>query len=582
MNQAIDKVLLIEDNPGDAKLVEILLEPNNNDKHFELICVGLLSEAFPILEQGGIKVILLDLGLPDGNGLESLIKIYAVASTIPIVVLSAEEDELMAIQSVQLGAQDFLVKSRISELVLRRSIYYAIERKNLLEKLQHLAHYDVLTGLSNRKLFYDRLRKDIVSTRRSGKILALIFLDLNDFKQINDLLGHHSGDELLKEVAKRLLDCIRTTDCAARMGGDEFTIILNDLNNAEDAALIADKILQALSAPFILSAQQRIIYASLGIAIYPDDCNDIEALISAADTAMYQAKESCHGKEGNFRFFSTAMGEKVRLNTDRNHQLTAAFDRGEFELHYQPTVDVRSGMIVSMEALLRWRHPEQGLLTPGNFMSDLENSGLIVSVGSWVLHQACAQNKSWQEQGLVSLMVSVNISQRQFRQKNFVDTVINALQQSRLDPALLELEFHEATLWEDDEYSVQELDRLVQMGIKLSLDNFGNGLISFKSLARFPIHAIKIDQSLIQQNSIHSSEAVIAKAAIEIARIFHIKGLASGVENESQLEMVRHIACDDAQGYLYSRPLPVNEATELIVRYTEQHRQESGHMTTKA
>jgi diguanylate cyclase (GGDEF)-like protein len=572
MDHDIAKVLLIEDNPGDAKLVEVLLEANNNaNKHFELICVGLLSEAFPILEQGGISAILLDLGLPDGNGLDSLTQIYTAALTVPIVVLSAEEDELLAIQSVQLGAQDFLVKSGISELVLRRSLYYAIERKTLLEQLQYLAHYDVLTGLANRKLFYDRLKQDIVGARRSKKSLALIFLDLNDFKLINDSLGHRSGDDLLKEVAKRLQHCIRTTDCAARMGGDEFTLILNDLNNAEDAALIADKIIQTLAEPLVLNAQQIVTHASLGIAIYPDDCADIETLIGAADAAMYQAKESGYEKKGGFRFFSAAMGAKVKRNTDKVEQLNAAFERGEFELHYQPTVDVRSGMIVGMEALLRWRHPEQGLLTPAKFMTELESSGLIVPVGNWVLQQACAQSKIWQQQGLASMAIAVNISTRQFRQSGFVDTVANTLQENQLSPSHLELEFHEATLWEDEEYSVQELNRLSQMGIKLSLDNFGNDMISFKSLTKFPIHAIKIDQSLIQQDSLHSSEAVIAKAAIEIARIFHIKGLATGVENEAQLEMVRHIACDDAQGYLYGRPLPVNEASELISRCATLH-----------
>lgn len=565
MDKVIAKVLLIEDNPGDVKLVETLLEANNNDtKHFELICAGLLSEAFPILEQGGIAAILLDLGLPDGNGLDSLTQIYAAAQTVPIVVLSAEEDELLAIKSVQLGAQDFLVKSGISDLALRRALYYAIERKTLLEQLQYLAHYDVLTGLANRKLFYDRLKQDIVSARRAKKSLALIFLDLNDFKQINDSLGHRSGDDLLKEVAKRLQNCIRVTDCAARMGGDEFTLILNDLNSAEDAALIADKILQTLAEPLTLNTQQITPHASLGIAIYPDDCTDIETLIGAADTAMYQAKGAGFEKKSCFRFFSATMGAKIQRNADKVERLNAAFERGEFELHYQPTVDVRSGTIVGMEALLRWRHPEQGLLTPAKFMDELESSGLIVPVGNWALKQACAQNKSWQQQDLASMAISVNISARQFRQSGFVDTVATALQENQLAPSLLELEFHESTLWEDEDYSVQELNKLSQMGIKLSLDNFGNDMISFKSLSKFPIHAIKIDQSLIQQDSLHSSEAVIAKAAIEIARIFHIKGLATGVENESQLEMVRHIACDDAQGYLYGRPLPVNEASELI------------------
>lgn len=567
--EIVAKILLIEDNPGDAKLVEVLLEADSSaSRRFEVVRAGLLGEAFPILEQGGIDAILLDLGLPDGNGLDTLTQVYAAALTVPIVVLSAEEDELLAIRSVQLGAQDFLVKSDISELTLRRSLYYAIERKNLLEQLQYLAHYDVLTGLANRKLFYDRLKQDVNSARRSQKSLALIFLDLDGFKLVNDSMGHRSGDDLLKEIANRLKRSVRASDCAARMGGDEFTIILNNLHNAEDAALIAEKILHTLAEPLMLNEQQILPRASLGIAIFPDDCTDIEALIGAADTAMYQAKAAGDDGKSKYRFFSAEMGAKVQRHADRVERLTAALEHGEFELHYQPTVDVRSGQIVGMEALLRWRHPEQGLLTPAKFMTDLETSGLIIPVGNWVLQQACAQSKNWQQQGLMPLPVSVNISTRQFRHDGFVDAVADALQQSELPAALLELEFHEATLWEDDAYSVRELKKLSQLGVKLALDNFGNDMISFKSLTTFPIHSIKIDQSLIRQNSVNSREAVIAKAAVEIARLFHIKGLASGVENEAQLEMVRHIDCDDAQGYLYGRPLPVHEAGELIARYT--------------
>lgn len=567
--EIVAKILLIEDNPGDAKLVEVLLETDTHvNRRFEIVQVGLLSEAFPILEKGGIDAILLDLGLPDGNGLDTLTQVYTAALTIPIVVLSAEEDELLAIRSVQLGAQDFLVKSDISELALRRSLYYAIERKNLLEQLQYLAYYDVLTGMANRKLFYDRLRQDIVNARRSKDSLALIFLDLNGFKLINDSMGHRSGDDLLKAVANRLKHCIRASDCAARMGGDEFTVILNNLHHAEDAALIAEKILNALSEPLLLNGQQVMPHASLGIAIFPDDCADIESLISAADTAMYQAKASSSDGKGRYRFFSAEMGAKIQRHADRVERLSTAIAHGEFELHYQPTVDVRSGLIVGMEALLRWRHPEQGLLTPARFMTDLEDSGLIVAVGNWVLQQACAQNKAWQQQGLAPLPISVNISTRQFRHNGFVDAVTDALQQYELPAAQLELQFNEVTLWEDEEYSSRELRKLAQMGVKLALDNFGNDMISFKSLTKFPIHSIKIDQSLLKQNSVDSKEVVIAKAAIEIARLFHIKGMAAGVENEAQLEMARHIECDDAQGYLYARPLPGHEATELIARCT--------------
>lgn len=572
MSKANAKILLIEDNPGDAKLVKVLLESNEGtNKAFDLIRVGLLSQALPLLEKGDIMAILLDLGLPDGNGLDSLICIHTAAPTVPIVVLSAEEDEYLAIRAVQLGAQDFLVKHGISGLLLRRSLYYAIERKRLLEQLEHLAHYDVLTGLANRKLFYDRLKLDIISARRGQKPLALMFVDLNDFKLINDSLGHLAGDNLLKEVSKRLIKCVRGSDCVARMGGDEFTVILNSLSSAEDAGLIAEKILQSLAQPFLLDERPHTVHASLGIAIYPDDTNDMEDLIGAADAAMYKAKEPRGGNKSKFCFFSTSMGAKVQRDAEKARQFSMALERGEFELYYQPEVDVHSGRIMGMEALLRWRHPAQGLLTPPKFIHELETSGLIVPVGEWVIGQACMQINAWKKQGLEPLTVSVNISPRQFRHSGFVDSVIDALQKNRLEPACLELEFHEESLWEDEEYAIRKMNRLAQIGVKLSLDNFGRGLVSFKSLTKFPLYAIKIDQSLIQQDSPNKSGAIIARAVIEIARTFCIKGLAEGVETEAQLEMVRDIACNDAQGYLFSHPLPAHEATELIRRRTSLH-----------
>ena len=568
MNQVAAKVLLIEDNPGDVKLVQVLLE--SSDEHqqpFELIRVGQLSDAFPLLAKGGIMAILLDLGLPDGNGIDTLIRVHAAAPMIPIVVLSAEEDEMLAIRSVQLGAQDFLVKHGISGMLLRRAICYAMERKRLMEQLQYLAHYDVLTGLANRKLFYDRLKHDVLGAKRSKKSLALIFLDLNDFKQVNDSLGHHVGDELLKNVAKRLSGSVRASDCVARMGGDEFTIILNGLNNAEEAALIADKILKALIEPFKFGDSMMVIRASLGIATYPDDSDELDKLIGAADSAMYKAKESGSEKISRFCFYSAAMTAKVQHEVKKIHQLKQALENGEFELYYQPEVDVHSGKIIGMEALLRWRHPDQGVLTPNSFMQDLEDTGLIVPVGEWVIRKACEQCKVWQDQSFPTLTVSINISAKQFRHNGFADGVLDAIDQLNVNPALIELGFNEETLWEEEERSVIVLDRLSQAGVKLSLDHFGSGSISFKTLTRFPIHVIKIDHALIAKASLDSAETAIAKAAIEIAHVFNIKGLAGCIETQDQLEWARRIACDEVQGHLYSKPLPVAEATELIARH---------------
>lgn len=554
-------VLYIEDNPGDIKLIELLLEAEDSAyKTFDLICVNSLREALPLLENGGIDVVLLDFGLPDARGLDCLLRVHTAAPSLPIVVLSMEGDEALAIRSVQLGAQDFLVKHNISGLLLRRSLCYAIERKQLLEKLQYLAHYDALTGLPNRKLFYDRLKQEIINAQRSNKSIALLFLDLNDFKKINDSMGHQVGDALLREVAERLTKSVRASDCVARMGGDEFTVILTSLSYSQDIAVVADKILQALAEPFLLNGNKFIVYASLGIAVYPDDSEDMEVLITAADTAMYQAKGYERDKRSRFQFFSSNMGTKAT-------QLNEAFKRGEFELYYQPEVDIRSGAIIGMEALLRWRHPEQGILTPALFMQELEDSHLIVPVGEWVIKNACAQNKLWQQQGLPAVVVSINISTRQFRHHNFAANIIRTVRQAHLDPSWVELDFHEDTLWRNEPHALKQLQRLNEFGIKLSLDNFGSGLISFKTLTHFPIHSVKIDQTLIQPQIINGGESIIAKAVLEIAHTFNIKGLAIGVETEEQLAMAHHIACDDAQGFLYSKPLAVDAATQLLTSY---------------
>lgn len=559
----LSKILLVEDNLGDARLVEELLLGDGNGP-FEIIRAHSLATAVPLLEKHQIAAVLLDLKLPDAEGLETLTRMHTAVPGVPIVVLSADEDETLAVRSVQQGAQDFLVKGNISSLLLRRSLSYAIERKRMAEQLHHMAHHDVLTGLANRKLFYDRLKQAINLARRAGRRSALMFLDLTDFKLINDSQGHHVGDLLLQGVAGRLGGIVRASDCVARMGGDEFTIILSEIRGAQDASLIAEKLLNVLSEPFILDSRPIQAIASVGIAIYPDDGDDADTLIRAADAAMYQAKQDA-GKGSNcYRFFCPKLAAKASGYAENEQRLRDALQRGEFVLHFQPEVNARNSEIIGMEALLRWQHPEQGLLTPASFMGALEETGLIVPVGEWALRTACTQSKKWQEQGLPPMMMSVNVSPRQFRQSNFIDSVAQALRHARLDGSLLELEFTETLLREDEERSIQVLEQLSRLGVKLTLDNFGSGIVSFKSLMTFPIHAIKIDRSLIQDKTHGSGGAAIAKAAIEVAHIFQIKSLAEGVETSADLDRVQQIDCDDAQGYLYSRPLPADVIPDLI------------------
>lgn len=565
MDTANIKILLVEDNPGDALLAQAFLAEDLS-RQFELLTADQLGAALPLLEQGGIAAVLLDLQLPDGEGLETLTRIHAAAPDIPIVVLSAIEDESLAIKSVQLGAQDFLVKGNINGLLLRRSLYYAIERKHMEERLKHLAHHDVLTGIANRKLFYDRLKNAIPWARRHRTKLALLFLDLVGFKQINDVLGHHAGDLLLQTVAQRLRGCVRETDCVARVGGDEFTVLLMEVHNDQEVASIANKILHALSAPCVLEERQIETHVSMGISLYPNDGEDIETLVRAADTAMYHAKAEV-AEKSSYRFYSPVLTARTSRYSEMEERLRGALEQKEFVLYYQPEVDIRSGRIFGVEALLRWHHPERGILPPSQFIAALEETGLIGPVGEWVLHAACAQNKAWQEAGIPPLLISVNVSSRQFKEAYFVQSVAQTLSRTGLEGRWLELEFTEETLWQDEERSVAALRALNDLGVRLTLDNFGSGRTCFQSLKRFPIHAIKIDRSVIQEAAAaDSAEAAIAKAAIEVAHVFKIKGLAEGVETAEQLARMRDFSCDDAQGFLYSQPLSLSALTELLNR----------------
>jgi len=555
-------ILLIEDNPGDTRLVKEMLDEGATDA-FELLHADQIGTAIPLLELESVDIILLDLGLPDGNGLDTLIKVHALAPEVPIVVLSQTEDESLAVKAVRIGAQDFLVKAHITSQQLTRSVRYAMERRQLQEHLHKLAHHDALTGLPNRKLFYDRLARAVSSARRHQRPLALMLLDMDDFKQVNDTHGHHVGDELLRQVADRLSACLRTTDCVARLGGDEFIIYVADLADVQDAARVAQKILDALSVPYSIEGHYFHSHSSLGIALHPEDGDDMEVLVRHADAAMYSAKQQ-GGNSSRFRFYSREIDKATEERNELHDALKLAFERNEFKVNYQPQVDLHSGRMIGVEALVRWQRSDGQIVMPAQFMPALEETGLIVQVGGWVMETACRQAKAWQTMAGGALKVGVNMSPRQFRDSQLVDRVAEALANSGLPPHLLELELSEESLRDDEQLARDTLHRLNGLGIRLALDNYRGRTLSLRDLKRFPIHSVKLDKAIVRDMTENPEDAAIAQAVISVAHVFKMKGVAEGVETRGQADMLREQSCDDAQGYMFAKPLSADAFTQLL------------------
>ncbi len=556
------RVLLIEDNPGDARLVEILLSEVGTTS-FEITHAERLSEALEHLSRSEYDVILLDLSLPDSSGVETVDQMRAAVHHMPVVVLSGQDDEDTALRAIQGGAEDYLLKGHGDGGLIARSIRYSIERKRSEERLAYMAQYDHLTGLTNRALFQDRLEQALARAKRSGALVALMFLDLDRFKAVNDTLGHGTGDLLLKKVAERLEGSVRETDTVARIGGDEFGIILEGLTEAQDAALVARKIIDKLVQPFVLDGHEVFVTTSIGIAVYPSSNGD--SLLTDADSAMYCAKEQ---GRNTYRFHTPEMNAQVRERLNMESKLRRALDQEEFLLYYQPQVDLTTGMIVGTEALLRWQHPELGLVSPGKFIPVLEDIGMIVRVGEWVLQTACRQSKAWQRDGFPPLRMAVNISARQFSRRDLIDTVAGVLTETGLDPNYLELEITESLLMEDIKANSRLLDELKTSveGLRVSIDDFGTGYSSFSYLKTFPIDLLKIDQSFIRDITTNSDDAAITTTIIVLAHNLRLKVIAEGVETEEQMTYLREKGCDEAQGFYFSRPLPADEFTKLLVR----------------
>jgi len=436
------------------------------------------------------------------------------------------------------------------------------ERKRAEETIRHLAYHDALTDLPNRTLFEDRLTVALAQVRRKEQLVAVMFLDLDRFKVVNDTVGHTFGDQLLQAVAERLTGLLRDGDTVARMGGDEFTVLLPDIVGVEDATEIAERAIEACRQPWNIDGQEFHVSTSIGIAIYPGDGEDAESLIRNADTAMYRAKEL--GRD-NYQLYTPAMNAQMVERLELESSLRRGLEQVEFVVHYQPQVDISTGRIVGTEALVRWQHPERGLVSPAEFIPAAEETGLIVPLGAWVLQTACAQNAAWQQAGHAPMPVAVNLSARQFHERDLLDTVKQVLEESGMDPQYLQLEITEGVAMRDADSTIKTLTKLREMGVQIAIDDFGTGHSSLSYLRSFPIDVLKIDSSFVRDLIVDPDDTAITAAIIAMAKSLRIKVIAEGVETEEQLAFLKEHGCDEMQGFLFSKAVPAEELEEILL-----------------
>ena len=450
------------------------------------------------------------------------------------------------------------------------------ERKNFEAQLKYQANHDSLTGLPNRTLLMDRLNQALLFAERHRQKVAVLFIDLDHFQFINDSLGHETGDRLLKIVAERLASCVRSNDTVARQGGDDFIIVLSDLTESEDAALVAQHIQAAVNQPIAFDGHDLKVSCSIGISIHPKDGKDVQALLKNADTAMFRAKDQ---GRGSFQFFTDELNRRLVARTSLERSLSKAFEEHALSVHYQPQIDLASGRMIGTEALLRWQDPETGMVPPAMFIPLAEETGLIIAIGEQVLRTSCMQARQWQDAGLPPLTIAVNLSPRQFWDPTLIDTITRALKDSGLDPRYLELEIIESMVIREEESTMAMLHTLKEMGVQLSMDDFGTGYSNLNLLKRFPFDKLKMDISFVREVTCDPGSAAIARTIIAMGHNLNLKVIAEGVETEGQLCYLRGHGCDEMQGFYFSRPLPAGDF-ELLLREDRRFsfpRQESIH-----
>jgi diguanylate cyclase (GGDEF)-like protein len=567
-SQIID-VLHVEDGDAQALLVDRMLDACLPEI-FALERVATLEAARARLEDTVPSCVLLDLRLPDADGLEALLQVRETAPSVPVVVLSGSPDEGLAVRAVQEGAQDFVTKQGADGQRIGRSILYAIERKRAERELEHHALHDALTGLPNRTLFLDRTEHALARMRRKGGNCAVLFVDADRFKLVNDALGHEAGDRLLVELGARLTAALRPLDTVARLGGDEFTALCEELTSTEQAVGIAQRVLRGLESPFNIDGQEAFLSVSVGIAVAGPD-GDAQSLIRDADIAMYRAKERGAGLE----VFSDALRKTAVNRLSLDTELHRALDRGEFQVHYQPLVDCAKRRVSSVEALVRWARPGGKLVVAGDFIDEVERAGLTLPLGAHVLDQACRDVAGWTGPG-EGVGLSVNVSPRQLRDPALGQVVGDALDRAGLDPGRLCLEVTERGTIEDVDQAAASLAELRALGVRVALDDFGTGYSSLAHVTKLPVDTLKIDRTFVAGLESDPASDRVVSAVAGLANSLGLSTVGEGVERWAQLDRLLELDCPMAQGFLFSPARPAAEVTEMLGRVLWSPRRASG------
>jgi diguanylate cyclase (GGDEF)-like protein len=560
-------IMMVDDATTTLKVLQAFLEDAG---YQNFLPVSQPADAFQTLLDNFPDVVLLDINMPGVSGFDilSFMRAREAFQYTPVIVLTSSDDPETKLKALQLGATDFLAKPvDESELVLRL-------RNTLVAKryLDQQTYYDRVTGLANRRLFMDRLTRAVNAAERKTNQSAVLLINVDRFKKINDSLGHTVGDELLQAIAHRLDGLVRSNDVVnqadalvacglvARIGGDEFTVLLSDVQDVEVASRIAERVLKGLARSFRIRGQELFITASIGIAVFPEHGKDKENLLKHADVALSHAKRK---GRNCFQAYSKAMDRTDENRLTLESELHRAIERQEFVLHYQPKVDVRTGIVAGAETLVRWNHPERGMVPPGQFITLAEESGLIGAIGDWVLKEACRQNAAWHSTGLRGLALAVNVSGHQFRDRHLVGRVRQVLMETGLPANCLTLELTEGVMIEDAKENIDVLHALKDSGVNLSVDDFGTGYSSLSYLEQFPLDELKVDRSFISKIDPNSGEAPIVSAIIAMAHSLRFSLVAEGVETEEQLSFLRRNRCEFYQGYLFSKPLPADDFAAL-------------------